>query len=55
MSFGEYIYASLLDLYLRVNFLGHRICVRLALIDTANQFSTMVILGQILNLNFHSD
>lgn len=55
MSFGEYIYACLLDLYLRVNLLGHRICIRLALIDTSNQFSTVVVLGQLLNLNFHSD
>lgn len=49
------IYASLLDIYPRVKLLGHRICVWLSLVDTANQFSRVVVLGQLLNLNFQSN
>lgn len=49
------IYLSLLDIYPRVKLLGPRIYVWLSLVDTANQFSRVVVLGQLLNLNFQGN
>ena len=43
MSFGEHMYAFLLDTYLETELLGHRTFVFSALVDVVNQFSICVL------------
>ena len=43
MSFGEHMYAFLLDTYLGTELLGHRTFVFSALVDVVNQFSICVL------------
>lgn len=49
-AFGEHMYAVLLDIYLRVDLLGHRVCIRSVLVakqfakTIAIQFSEVVVL-----------
>lgn len=43
MSFGEHMYAFLLGMYLRVELFSKSICICSVLVDTAKQFSEVVV------------
>lgn len=52
---GANVYVQLCWVYTQEKLLGHRLQIWFALVNIANHFSRVFVLGEPLNLNFRSD